>query len=338
MQWNVPIPPSVVFLWTWFLRPALIFAGIPYLFILTLVAVFQRSLIFVPTHVAKIDAVRSGLSEQQVQPVQIQTEDGLTLNGWHVQAGLKRADREESDRRLAAGGPVWLFCPGNGGNRVNRLEFLRLFATMNLDVFLFDYRGYGDNPGSPGEALIASDYRTIWKYLTVVRGIAPERIVIYGESLGGGVGTRLAAAACEAGECPGGLVLCSTFSSLVDTGHYHYPWIPVAWLLRDQFLSINRAPRITCPVLQMHGTADTIVPLEFGKRLFEAFPAESASGVPKQFVEMQGANHNDILDVTGPEYRQAIQEFAKRVAGSVPQPALGAGGVRSMTVRGEALH
>src|SRR5690606_25968708 len=118
---------------------------------------------------------------------QLTTSDGLTLNGWHITARLQRlADRAACDAHLRQGGPVILYLPGNGGHRGFRTERFRLLAQLGADVIAFDYRGYGDNPGSPTQAHLVNDAYSIWKYATVARGIAPEQIILFGESLGGG--------------------------------------------------------------------------------------------------------------------------------------------------------
>ena len=158
---------------------------------------------------------------------------------------------------------------------------------------------------------MAADARAVWKYATEERTVSPGRIVLYDESLGGGVAVRLAAEMCEAGTPPAGLILRSTFSSLADAGAYHYPWLPVRLVLVDRFGSIDRISAVTCPILQVHGGRDTIMPIELGRRLFEAAPEKSAGGTAKRFVELPTANHNDVLLVAEPEFRRAVSEFLK---------------------------
>jgi fermentation-respiration switch protein FrsA (DUF1100 family) len=183
------------------------------------------------------------------------------------------------------------------------------FTQLGCHVFIFDYRGYGENPGSPSEERLAADARAAWKYTTETRGVAPPRVLLAGESLGGGVAVRLAAEVSAADTLPGGLILRSTFSSLIDAGAYHYPWVPVRWALIDRYPSTERIPGVRCPILQFHGTRDTVIPLALGRQLFSAAPATSATGVAKRFVELPNADHNDVLLVAEPEMRHAVQEF-----------------------------
>jgi len=207
-----------------------------------------------------------------------------------------------------------LYFSGNAGNRAWRIPEFEVFTQLGCDVFVFDYRGYGENPGSPSEEHLAADATAAWRYATQTRRIEPHRLILFGESLGGGVAVRLAAEQCAAGTPPGGLVLRATFSSLPDAAAYHYPWLPVRWLLVDRYPSAARMPQVTCPILHIHGLRDTIIPIQLGKKLFAAAPPQSASGIPKRFVELPAADHNDILAVAVPEFRDAVAEFLKRLS------------------------
>jgi uncharacterized protein len=157
----------------------------------------------------------------------MQSHDGLTLYGWHVLPAGKTATGGDGRRReLQDGQPVVLYFSGNAANRAYRgLEF-SLLADLGCHVLVYDYRGYGENPGSPSEAHLAADARSAWQYATGEQGIEPGRIILMGESLGGAVAVRLAAEQSQAGSAPGGLVLRAAFSSLVDAGATHYPWLP----------------------------------------------------------------------------------------------------------------
>jgi fermentation-respiration switch protein FrsA (DUF1100 family) len=125
-------------------------------------------------------------------------------------------------------------------------------------------------------------------------GYAPAEIVIFGESMGGGVATRLAAECAQSGEPAAALILNSTFASLADTAAWHYPAFPFRYLVWDRFPSVDRIPHVTCPVLQFHGTADTIVPYSEGQRLFAAAPKRSPAGMESRFVTIPDGEHNFI--------------------------------------------
>jgi fermentation-respiration switch protein FrsA (DUF1100 family) len=275
-----------------------------------MLALFQRYLIYQPTRAGSIDPELSGLDKSRVENVAVETADGLQLHGWFVRAlptsGVRRAQAGNGE---SSSHPVVIYFPGNAGHRGYRAIELDVISRLGADVYLFDYRGYGDNPGSPTEEHLASDARAIWQAITGQRGAKPSNVVLLGESLGGGVATRLAADICAAGPPPGGLILRSTFSSLADVAAHHYWWLPVRMLLIDRFPSAERIASVTCPVLVIHGTTDTIVPLSYGKRLFEAAPHTSSQSVAKRFAELRGAGHNDILYVAREEYRATLRHF-----------------------------
>jgi pimeloyl-ACP methyl ester carboxylesterase len=123
----------------------------------------------------------------------------------------------------------------------------------------------------------------------------------------------LAAELSEADNAPAGLILRSTFSSLVDAGVHHYPWLPVRLALVDRFPAIDRIPQVTCPILQIHGARDRIMPITLGRQLFEAAPERSSSGIAKEFVELSTAGHNDVTVVAPAELRSAIQGFLTKL-------------------------
>ena len=274
----------------------------------------QRSLIYFPTREARIEPEDADLPRGQVHTVRIETADHLELHGWHVLAdGRSAASRDECDRELEMGRPLALYFSGNGGNRRFRVPEFCILTSLGVDVFIFDYRGYGDNLGSPSEEMIAADARAIWNYATQSRKVQPDRIILYGESLGGAVAVRLAAELCESDAPPAGLILRSTFSSLVDAGAHHYPWLPVKLGLVDRYPSIERIGQVTCPILQIHGMKDFIMPIKLGRRLFEAAPTRSSSGIANEFVPLPNASHNDVTLIAEEELRTTVGEFLYRL-------------------------
>ncbi len=277
---------------------------VPYGVITGMLAYFQRSLIYLPTR-GTVELADAGFTRDQLRPVSRETSDGLTLHGWLVPADGTAASDEIADD----GRPLMLYFPGNGGHRGYRAREIRQFTALGCHVLYFDYRGYAENAGRPTEADLAEDARGTWRFATEELGVPPGRIVIWGESLGGGVATRLSSELCSDGTLPRGLILRGTFTSLVDAAAHHYPWLPVRWLLVDRFPSIERIGQVTCPLLIIHGRLDTIVPYEQGRALFEAAPAQSRSGVPRMFVELPHAGHNDIMHVAADEVRDAVRSF-----------------------------
>jgi pimeloyl-ACP methyl ester carboxylesterase len=186
---------------------------------------------------------------------------------------------------------------------------VQVLTEAGADVLIFDYRGFGDSPGEPSEEGLARDARAVWSFATETNKIESRRIVLYGESLGGGVAVRLASELSLNKTPPAGMILRSTFSSLTDAASSHFPFIPVRWLLIDRFPSDQRIREVTCPLLQFHGQRDTIVPLRLGQKLFAAAPDKSVSGITKKLVELPQADHNDVLESSRPEVSKAIREF-----------------------------
>jgi fermentation-respiration switch protein FrsA (DUF1100 family) len=172
--------------------------------------------------------------------------------------------------------------------------------SQGLNVLLTDYRGYGGNPGSPTEEGLADDARAAHAYVLSRPDVDATRIVYFGESLGAAVALRLAVE-----HPPSALVLRSPFASMTLVGQHHYPLLPVRLLLRDRFPSIERAPRLRCPVLIIAGTLDTIIPIGHTRRLYDAITA------PKTFLEID-ADHNDHAFLDGDQMIQAIVRFVSK--------------------------
>ncbi len=218
------------------------------------------------------------------ESVVLETPDGETLHGWWVPSGEPDA-------------PVVLFFHGNGGNVSHRLEKLAVFRDIGADTLIIDYRGYGRSSGTPSEQGIYRDARAAYQWLTTTRRVAPDRIVVYGESLGSAVAVHLAA------EAPmGGVVVESGFTSVTDIAPKRLPFLPVQWILKHKFDSLEKVPRINAPLLILHSRQDELFEMSHPERLLAA--AES----PKRLVEMQGG-HNDAFLVSADTYRDALARF-----------------------------
>lgn len=240
------------------------------------------------------------------ESVALMTADGVRLAGWYVPCAGAR-------------GTV-LMCHGNGGNIGDRLHPINLFHELGLNVLIFDYRGYGESAGKPSEEGTYQDARAAWQYLTEKRNTPPDKIVVYGRSLGGAVAAylaeRITPAACAApAACavPAALILEATFTSIPDMGAKIYPWLPIRLLCRYRYNSLTRLEHIHCPVLIAHSRDDEMVPFEHGRKLF------AAAHEPKTFFELTG-NHNEGEVLTSPAYRQALDTFLTGRLGSMPIP------------------
>jgi fermentation-respiration switch protein FrsA (DUF1100 family) len=222
-----------------------------------------------------------------LEDVWFQSGDGTKLFGWFVEAP---ADR-----------PVILWCHGNAGNVIHRLDNLRHLYREGLSVFIFDYRGYGRSQNvRPTEAGLYLDAIGAYDYLTRVRMIRPERIIIFGRSLGAAVATELASQKPAAG-----LILESCFPSVEAVAKIHYGGLPVHWLLGAEFRLIDRLPTLSLPKLIIHGDKDDIIPYELGRQVFEA------AKPPKSFLSIPGADHNNTYHIGGSAYFQRFAEFAQ---------------------------
>ncbi len=256
--------------------------------VVALVWIFQRRLLYFPFGpVPSPAAVGLRLAE----PVTFNTEDGLQLSAWFVPAAEARAK--------------WtiLFLSGNGGNRALRAPLAAALSAASCSVLLTDYRGYGGNPGSPSESGLAADARAARRYLDSRRDVDPRRIAYFGESLGSGVAVALAL-----DRPPAALILRSPYTSMVDVGRFHYPVLPVRWLLRDRYDSMSRIARVACPLLVIAGDRDSIVPVAQSRRLFEA------AHEPKRLLVIPGADHNDEELLDGTTVIEAVTRFLEAVA------------------------
>ncbi|HEX6316813.1 MAG TPA: alpha/beta hydrolase [Gemmatimonadaceae bacterium] len=243
----------------------------------------QRRMIYFPFGQAA-SAERSGLPG--AENVSFTTDDGVTLHGWFVPAAS-----------IPARFTVLMF-NGNAGHRGHRAPLAGALARHGIATLLFDYRGYGGNSGRPSENGLALDARAARQYLWTRTDVDSTRTVYFGESLGAAVALRLATESP-----PFALVLRSPFTSLADMGRLHYPMLPVRLMLRDHYLSLERAPALTCPTLVIAGERDSIIPIENSRRLFDAIAA------PKRFVAIPRADHNDEALFDGDQLLQSLLEF-----------------------------
>ena len=242
----------------------------------------QRSMIYHPSADVPEPSV-VGLTK--VERVLMPTRDGLQLHGWFVPSTAP-----------ATGDSIIVF-NGNAGHRALRADLAQAFGARGWSTLLFDYRGYGGNPGSPTEEGLALDALAARAYLEGRRDIDPRRIVYFGESLGTGVAVRLALT-----QPPRALVLRSPLLSLAAAARYHFPYLPAGLLLRDRYASADAIGRIRCPVVVITAAHDSIVPAEHSRRLYDL------ANEPKRLVVIEGADHNDEALTSGPRVINAVSE------------------------------
>ena len=251
-----------------------------YVGVCVLISLFQSKLVYYPSRGYDMTPTDVGLDYEDLT---LQTNDGLSIAAWYVP-------------HPAAKGSV-IFCHGNAGNISDRLHSVELLHRMGLNVLIFDYRGFGRSEGKPNEQGTYEDAETAWRHLVDWRGELPERVVLFGRSLGGGVAIELAKR-----HTPGALVVESTFTSLVDVGRVHFWFLPVRLLLTYRYDSIDKVPHVMCPKLFLHGRDDGLIPFRIGEKLFEA------AAEPKQFIETPGG-HNEAGFTYSPEFTDRVAAF-----------------------------
>jgi uncharacterized protein len=257
---------------------ALALAAFLYLVAVAYLYAVQRHVVFQPRGpLARPD--EAGLAGVEV--LSLPMADGVTLAAWHAPAKAER--------------PTLLYFHGNAGNVSYRAERFRDLLDAGFGLLAPSYRGYPGSGGSPSEAALIADGLALFDWLEA----RADGIVLYGESLGTGVVVAVAAKRDASA-----LVLEAPYTATLDVAAEAYPWIPVALLMKDPFLSRERIARVREPVLIVHGAEDRVIPVEHGRRLF------ALAGEPKRLVIVEGAGHADVWSRLWPE----LLAFLKAVA------------------------
>lgn len=213
------------------------------------------------------------------QSVFIDAPDGTRLHAWHVKA--------------TPGAPLVLYFGGNA-EQVSWMVAEARHRAPDTAWLLVDYRGYGSSGGSPSEKALIADAQ-LW-FDEAEKKFEPKKLFLFGRSLGSGVAVQLAAA-----RKVDGVILVAPYDSMVEVGRHHYPFLPVRWLLKHRFESVNHAPSIAAPLLCLVAQNDEVIPVVRSKRLYDAWRG------PKRWVELLGAGHNSTDGA--PEFWRAIRRF-----------------------------
>jgi len=235
---------------------------------------FEHSRVYNPTR--QLEATGAELG-RPFENVFFQTKDGVELNGWFFLAATGAAH----------GQMVFLNCHGNAGNISHRLGLYRTLLDIGANVFSFDYRGYGLSKGKPGEEGTYLDAQAAYQWLRQ-KGFAAKNIIVYGESLGGGIASEL----CLREET-GGLILQSTFTNLRDLGAELYPWLPVRWVGKIKYDTRSKLPRLKIPLLVMHSQEDSLIGYRHSQQNF------AAANEPKFFCELRGGHNDEAWEAPG---------------------------------------
>ncbi|MBN1796405.1 MAG: alpha/beta hydrolase [Sedimentisphaerales bacterium] len=253
--------------WAWLLF-TVIYGGFGIMLFL-----FQSKFLYCP--VRKISYTPDDIN-LAYENVWFKAADQVKLNGWYIPS-------ENAEFTV-------LFCHGNGGNIMHRLDTIFIFNNLGLNCFIFDYRGYGLSNGKTTEQGTYLDVMAAYNWLINEKGADPNRIIIFGRSLGGSVAAQLATKKPVAS-----LVLESCFTSYVDMGKKFYWYMPVKWFARYKYRTIDYVKGVNIPVMVIHSPDDEIIPYEFGRQLYQA------ANEPKEFVEIAGG-HNDGFLTSGRSY------------------------------------
>jgi alpha-beta hydrolase superfamily lysophospholipase len=237
--------------------------------VLALLRQFEHNQVYHPSR--EWDSTGAELG-RAFENVVFKSADGVELSGWFFPANANSSRAQM----------VILFCHGNAGNIGSRLDFYEAMLETGAAVFSFDYRGYGRSGGRPSEEGTYLDAQAAHQWLRQ-KGFAGKNIIVYGESLGGGIASETVLR-----EESGGLVLQGTFTCIADLGGELFPWLPVRWISRIRYDTCGKLPRIKVPVLVMHSRGDALIRFRHSERNF------AAANAPKLFCELRG-DHNDPL-------------------------------------------
>jgi fermentation-respiration switch protein FrsA (DUF1100 family) len=256
-----------------------------YLIFMIIVYFFQSYLIYFPDkHISYNPKVTLNL---EYKDIYFKTSDSIVLNGWFIPA------KEEQG--------VILFCHGNAGNISHRLESINIFNRFNLGVFIFDYRGYGKSEGKPSEKGTYLDAKAAWNYLCDMRQIKPEKIIIFGRSLGAAVAAWLAKE-----KLPAAVILESSFTSIPELGAKLYPFLPVRLISRFHYNTGKYVQEIYCKKLIIHSKDDEIIPCSLGEKNY------LQAAQPKQFLAIHGS-HNEGFMQSIQVYQEGLKQFINEV-------------------------
>ncbi|MEX2115320.1 MAG: alpha/beta hydrolase [Bacteroidota bacterium] len=269
-----------------FTRSIIIAGIVALLFWSLIIMIFEEKLVFFPSGYSE-GFYRSAAVGLNPADHWFQAEDGTRLYAWLVEAKDPLG--------------VLLYFHGNAGNLAHRSEKIRRLRNVGLSVFIIDYRGYGRSEGSPTEDGVYQDARAAYDYL-VELGVDSSSIIVHGTSLGGAVAADLAV-----NRPIKAMILESTFSSAADVASVAYPFLPARFLMRTRFDSESKLPSIQIPLLFIHGSDDSIIPIRLGRKLFDA------AREPKEFHVIPGADHNDVFLVGGEGYTTLIRDFALKI-------------------------
>ena len=238
-----------------------------------------------PTRVTPKDAGLSGVEE-----IVFKAADGTRLIAWF--------------RPAQPGKPTLLYFTGNSGNTADRADKIKAITSDGYGVFMLNYRRFGGSGGRPTEKRNAADAVSAYDTLRGL-GVVPDDVVIYGESLGSAVATRL----CPQRQ-PKALVLEAPFTSVVDVGRLMWPLLPLKFIMVDQYRTVDRIDQVDVPLFIVHGGRDATIPVDHARRVFHA------ASEPKTLRVVSKAGHNDLFE------QGAWTQVRDFIASRTPEPVV----------------
>jgi fermentation-respiration switch protein FrsA (DUF1100 family) len=241
--------------------------GLIYIFLIALMFFMQRDMMYF-TNAEKPSLKQTGITD--LTEISIKTEDNFTLFGWY-----KAPDTPQK--------PTIVWFHGNASNVSITAARAAPYLQKGYGLLAVEYRGYSGNPGSPTEQGLYEDARAFIGWLKE-NGTPENNIIVYGESIGTGPAVQIATEHSALHT----LILESPFTSTVDAATFHYPYVPVKWLVKDRYENLSKIKNIKAPLIVVYGNKDRVIPHYLGEKLFNAAPQ------PKSLVVIEGGDHNDL--------------------------------------------
>jgi len=256
-----------------------------FLFFLNLLGIgcsMEKEFIFFPDKKIIQTPAEAALAYEDIY---FETEDGVNINGWFVPYTDSRS--------------MLLWFHGNAGNLSHRVDQLRLLHhELKTNIFMVDFREYGQSEGHVSVEGTRQDALSSYDYLLKRSDIDPEKIIVFGQSLGAAVAVELATSRDVQG-----LILEAPFTSIREMARAVFPWLPIGRFLSTKYDSLSKIKQVRAPLLILHGDRDEVVPFSQGRQLYEA------GNKPKTFYPISGAGHNNTYLVGGRPYFKTMKEF-----------------------------
>ncbi len=255
-----------------------------YIVLIALIYIFQSKLIYFPSKNVDINPKTIGL---EYESIMFESNDKTKLHAWYI---------PKKDAKITL-----FFLHGNGGNISHRLDSIKFFNSLGMNVFIFDYRGYGNSEGNANEKNTYDDAKTAWRYLLKNKNIKDKDIILFGRSLGGTIAAKLGSELK-----PKAIILESTFSTTKELASDMFPFFP-KFLIHFKYETTKYLKNINYPILIVHSEDDNIIPFKYGEAVFKN------ANEPKTFVKIRG-DHNYGFIKSKHIYIPALKKFLQEIS------------------------